>query len=158
MNHRKIVRYRSAHCHDEGDKIPIKPVSKCKKETRLHKTDWFVLDKVLILEDDIDEEKSRALRHDRRKIRTPFCDDNAVQFIVSTSSSDKAENSDIFTVSSDSFLDTDVNNDTLTTAKSRYSADSRLSADDDDRSISDEMPNNESNWHCRSSLRRTIIL
>ncbi|XP_031640460.1 protein chiffon isoform X2 [Contarinia nasturtii] len=103
--------------------------------------------------DDNDEEKSRALRHDRRKIRTPFCDDNAVQFIVSTSSSDKAENSDIFTVSSDSFLDTDVNNDTLTTAKSRFSADSRLSADDDDRTMSDEMTvNNESNWHCRSSL------
>lgn len=109
------------------------------------------------IDDDNDEEKSRALRHDRRKIRTPFCDDNAVQFVVSASSSEKAENSDIFTVSSDSFLDTDVNNDTVTTVKSRLSSDSRLSVDDEE-SMSDETTvNNESNWHCRSSLRRKIV-
>ncbi|XP_055319868.1 uncharacterized protein LOC129577232 isoform X2 [Sitodiplosis mosellana] len=123
--------------------IPFRSVTR-RKRRNTNKTD-----------DDNDEEKSRALRHDRRKIRTPFCDDNAVQFVVSASSSEKAENSDIFTVSSDSFLDTDVNNDTVTTAKSRLSADSRLSVDDEG-SISDESTaNNESNWHCRSSLRRS---
>lgn len=109
------------------------------------------------IDDDNDEEKSRALRHDRRKIRTPFCDDNAVQFVVSASSSEKAETSDIFTVSSDSYLDTDVNNDTVTTVKSRLSADSRSSIEDEG-SMSDETTvNNESNWHCRSSLRRKIV-
>lgn len=77
---------------------------------------------------------------------------------MSVSSSEKAENSDIFTVSSDSFLDTDVNNDTVTTAKSRLSADSRLSAEDEG-SMSDETNvNNESSWRCRSSLRNTIHL
>lgn len=94
------------------------------------------------------------MRHDRRRIRTPFCDDNAVQFAVSASSSEKAENSDIFTVSSDSFLDADVN-DTVTTAKSRLSADSRISAEDEG-SMSDETTiDKESEWHCRSSLRKT---
>lgn len=120
---------------------------------------WFLGRTFDFIDDDNDEEKSRELRHDRRKIRTPFCDDNAVQFVVSaSSSSEKAENSDIFTVSSDSFLDTDINNDTVTTVKSRLSADSRLSVDDD-ASMSDETTvNNESNWHCRSSLRRKIVL
>lgn len=94
------------------------------------------------------------MRLDRRRIRTPFCDDNAVQFAVSASSSEKAENSDIFTVSSDSFLDADVN-DTVTTAKSRLSADSRISAEDEG-SMSDETTiDKESDWHCRSSLRKT---
>lgn len=109
-------------------------------------------------DDDNEDEKSRALRHDRRRIRTPFCDDNAVQFAVSASSSEKAENSDIFTVSSDSFLDADVNDTvTVTTAKSRLSADSRISAEDEG-SMSDEATgNNETGWRCRSSLRRFPI-
>lgn len=106
-------------------------------------------------DDDNDDEKCRPLRHDRRRIRTPFCDDNAVQFAVSASSSEKAENSDIFTVSSDSFLDADVNDTvTVTTAKSRLSADSRISAEDEG-SMSDETTgNNETDWRCRSSLRK----
>lgn len=120
--------------------------------------EWFGFRKnVRFIDDDNDEEKSRALRNDRRKIRTPFCDDNAVQFVVSASSSDKAEHSDIFTVSSDSYLDTDVNNDTVTTVKSQLSADSRLSVDDDASMSDDTTINNESNWHCRSSLRRKIV-
>lgn len=70
-------------------------------------------------EEEIDVDKNRIMRSDhRRLIRTPFCDDNAVQFAVFASSSEKAENSDIFTVSSDSFLDTDIN-DTVNTSKSR---------------------------------------
>lgn len=113
---------------------------------------------LLFLDEDIDEDKSRSSRFDRRRIRTPFCDDNAVQFAVSASSSEKAENSDIFTVSSDSYLDTDVNNDTVTTEKSRLSADSHLSAEDE-CSMSDETTvNNESNWRCRSSLCKQTIL
>lgn len=114
------------------------------------------LDRVHFTDDDNDDDKNRTIRLDRRRIRTPFCDDNAVQFAVSASSSEKAENSDIFTVSSDSYLDTDVNNDTVTTAKSGLSADSRLSAEDES-SMSDETTiNNESNWRYRSSLRKII--
>lgn len=111
-------------------------------------------------DDDADDEKSRttALRQDRRRIRTPFCDDNAVQFAVSASSSEKAENSDIFTVSSDSFLDADANDTvTVATAKSRLSADSRLSAEDDGSILSDETTvNHQNDWRCRSSLRKFI--
>lgn len=78
-----------------------------------------------------------------------------MQFAVSASSSEKAENSDIFTVSSDSFLDADVNDTvTVTTAKSRLSADSRISVEDEG-SMSDETTgNNETEWQCRSSLRK----
>lgn len=111
---------------------------------------WYFLD------DDLDDEKSRSMRHDRRRLRTPFCDDNAVQFAVSASSSEKAENSDIFTVSSDSYLDTDVNNDTVTTAKSRLSADSRISAEDEGSMSDDTTINNETDWRCRSTLRKTF--
>lgn len=116
---------------------------------------------MLIKDDDADDEKSRtALRQDRRRIRTPFCDDNAVQFVVSASSSEKAENSDIFTVSSDSFLDADANDTvTVTTAKSRLSADSRLSAEDDGSILSDDTTvNHQSDWRCRSSLRKCLFL
>lgn len=65
---------------------------------------------------DIDEEDLNTLKaslNDRQSIRSPFCDDNAVPFATFGSSSEKAENSDIFTVSSDSYLDTDMN-DTVT--------------------------------------------
>lgn len=85
---------------------------------------------------DVDFDETRTMRLNRQRTRTPFCDDNAVQFAVFASSSEKAENSDIFTVSSDSYLDTDAINDTITTVKSRHSADSM--ATEDDASLSDD--------------------
>lgn len=84
---------------------------------------------------DVDFDETSTMPMNRQRIRTPFCDDNAIQFAVFASSSEKAENSDIFTVSSDSYLDTDAINDT-STAKSRLSADSN--ATEDDGSMSDD--------------------
>ena len=111
-------------------------------------------------DDDTNDEKSRTpLRQDRCRTRTPFCDDNAVPFAVSASSSEKTENSDIFTVSSDSFLDADGNDTvTINTAKSHLSADSRLSAEDDGSVQSDDTTmNHQNDWRCRSSLRKYKI-
>lgn len=84
---------------------------------------------------DIDFDETRSMQLNRQRIRTPFCDDNAIQFAVFASSSEKAENSDIFTVSSDSYLDADAINDT-NMAKSPLSVDSN--ATEDDASISDD--------------------
>lgn len=157
---RKIVQFHSAICHAVEDVTPIKPVSV--NQSIESAVIWIVsLNLIHIhLDEDNEDEKSRPSRHDRRRIRTPFCDDNAVQFAVSASSSEKAENSDIFTVSSDSFLDADVNDTvTVTTAKSRLSADSCISAEDDG-SMSDETTGHHetTGWRCRSSLRKLTFI
>lgn len=98
-------------------------------------------------DDDDDEVVSHTnIRSDRRSIRTPFCNendnDNAVNNVFA-SSSEKAENSDIFTVSSDSLDTTDLHNESITTVKSPMSANSNTTDaaslhDVDDKSMSDD--------------------
>lgn len=126
LSYRTLQRTKKRHINKTGwPSLPRKRQPKREKVEEVTQTDEDGQPSVTnddeperlsdIDEEDLSAAKSPAL-NERQDIRSPFCDDNAVPFAMFASSSEKAENSDIFTVSSDSYLDTDMND---TVSKSR---------------------------------------
>lgn len=126
LSYRTLTRTKKRHINRTGwPSLPRKRQPKREKQEDVVHTDEDGQPSITNDDEpdrlsDIDEEElittAEAEISERRDIRSPFCDDNAVPFAMFASSSEKAENSDIFTVSSDSYLDTDMND---TASKSR---------------------------------------
>lgn len=124
LSYRTLQRTKKRHINKTGwPSLPRKRQPKREKIEEVIQTDEDGQPSVTNEDErerlsDIDEEDlsaaKRPVPNERHDIRSPFCDDNAVMF--AESNSEKAENSDIFTVSSDSYLDTDMND---TVSKSR---------------------------------------